>query len=252
MAEVNVVSYVEVGGRRFPIKGIDPFLSEFADTYIEATAVQLRLLAYGYRDLLIDKILAQDPAGGIKRVYRKRVGRVPPEPPEAAEEQELEPDLYYDPQEFKRGEVLPPHHLGDVPRGPRVPFPFKKLSKDRIKKKIREGLDGRTLVASGDYLRGIMVKRQKVPGKGTIYKVTMANRKHKTTGIPLKRLSRLIEFGTREYTVPLFGDKQNLVTVKIQQRPHWIPAFEELKTELPKVEPEIRARSLRETIRKLK
>jgi hypothetical protein len=132
-----------------------------------------------------------------------------------------------------------------------MPFKVKPLTKPWIRNKVRKKLDPRTFLATGDYVRGIGVRKRTDSKAGVTYVVTMANRKHKVSGIRLQRLGLILEFGTRQYSVPLFGDKNNMVTIKIPSRPHWRPAYQELKKIVANIGQEANAWAMREAIQRL-
>lgn len=245
MAEVTVTGTIQIGDRVFPVKKtpIPFFLREMVDYHIEATTIQTRVLSYWVKDYIIDKLLAYRPSTGERIVKRIPAEQDETEaPPEEPKEQQIdEPD----PEWFARHVPIPKRE-SDPPKAERIPFPLMPpLSKGYLRSKIKRNLDARILISSGDYLRGIVVRKRTEIDNSVSYLVTMANRKHRFSNLSLQRLALIQEFGTSSYTVPLFGDKNNVVRMQLPPRPHWRPAVEQLLELAKDLGPQIRARALR-------
>jgi len=255
MATVEVTGKVNIGNRTYNVLRVEDFFGTMGESFIEATLVQLRILAYYSRDLIIDKLLAQVPPEGELKIFR-----TPTRPSRADEEELREPPL-------ERLVELDPK-LRNAVRRPRVflpkrstrpfirkPLPFKHtpLTVEYLKKKVREGKDPRILLSTGDYVQGIQVKKRRVPPRQdrVVYVVGMANRPHRYSGIPLPKLARLHEYGASRYQVPLFGDPDKKVDITIPARPHWRPVMRTIRRVLQDVGLSVRARSLETAVRKV-
>ena len=70
-------------------------------------------------------------------------------------------------------------------------------------RKIKQGLDPRTLIATGEYVNHIRARKI----NATTYTVGVPNTIHSPSGLPYRSLARIHEFGTD----------------KIPARPHWRP-----------------------------
>lgn len=96
------------------------------------------------------------------------------------------------------------------------------LSPDYVKRKQKAGLDTRTLIATGQYVRSIKVWRVGVPGRGGRWVVGIpAGLKHKGVDgkgqLDMNKLARILEFGTEN----------------IPPRPHWRIEARLYQRELP-------------------
>ena len=245
MARVNLEFKMRVGPRKIKVKQAK-FLSTIADSYIEATAVQFRILAHTFKDLVIDKLLAYTPEIGFKVLKRKSGVKKPLEPmEETVIEEKTSEDLV-----LEKNKLLPPYN-SPRPTEPRIPFPMEKHSPDYLHRKVRKGLDPRLLMASGDYLRGIVVRKKDHPKYKIYYEVRMAKRKH-ATGIELKELAKILEYGVSGRKAFLFGNRNHEVIIKTPPRPHWSPAFREIKQVVERLGTEIRAKALKTALAKLR
>ena len=158
--------FVQIGKRKFKLHTNDAFLPEYTNQIIKATTPQMRNLAYGSYNLLIDKITEGTTYGFKPRLRKERL-------------------KYYNKKYTDR-------HRGEE----RKPFKHKKLSDSWLAYKVRNKLDPRALIATGFYLKHIkvVVKAEK---NRTIYSVVIPpNIKHKPSGIRLEQLARWLEFGT--------------------------------------------------------
>jgi hypothetical protein len=201
MAGVTATRYVQIGGKRTPVKAIKGTWQRFPQAVIEATAVQLRIIAEESRELVIDRILAGTaaaPAG--MTVQRPPVLR-------------------------KSGGAM----------AQRKAFKLAPLTRPYVLKKAREGLDGRTLTATGDYINGIVAKRAEIPGAGVAYGVGMESRNHVPSGLPLSVLAGILELGSAAANIP--------------PRPHWRSARRQVMRRLKQLAPDVRAAVLREALR---
>ena len=248
---MKITHKVKIGAREFPVKEIRPFSNVVQEEIIKATAVQARLLAYHVRDLIIDKLLAYEPERGVKLLRRRRPRRLKEneDPPEAEWRKATEPDRL-----LRRNDRLDflPERITREPLLTRKPFKHHPdLAPRHLDNKIKRQEDARKLIATGDYIRGIVVRREKHPKEGVLYVVTLANRRHKPSNIRLLHLAKIHEFGTREYKVPLFGDKKNLVSLQISARPHWRPAIREVKKKYRELGEEVIAETLRKALRRI-
>lgn len=242
----QVVGKVQIGGSVVPQKRVS-LLEMYPDAMVKATAVQMRITAYGVKDYIIDKVLAQriDPAGR-PMVFRPRAQYPDEAPPEPEQQQAYEKDVTI----VRKPVYLPPRE-SDPATIERIPFRvFRRfpLSPRYKERKIQKRQDPRTFIATGDYLRGIVVRQRYAKGEGVTYVVTMANRRHRVSNIWLHRLALIMEFGTRSYQVPLFGNKNNMATIRLPPRPHWRPAYKKMQEALENVGPQAHARALREVL----
>lgn len=239
---LKVVSTVNIGNRTFKVKRVNPFILDYTKEYLEATAIQLRILAYSLKDYIIDKLLAQVPELGRPVLYREK--KNPKEIPDIPDEQKrIEPDLIK-----RRKNYIQPRQTPE-PIAERFPFIHRPLRKKYLKRKIKRKRDPRILLATGDYVNGIVVRKRKDPNEGTYYVVTVANRLHKETKVPLSTIAIAHEFGARSVVVKKDGKE---VTVKLPTRPHWRPAMRRLKLELEKLGEAVKARALKSAIQKIK
>jgi len=252
---MTITKRVKVGRRSFPVKKVDAFIADIAGMYVEATAIQMRIMAYNMRDYIIDKLLAYEPETGKKKIRRypfksKATGdsRIQPAPPEEAP---FEEKYEIDKDRMKKIWFLPARYDKRTPKE-KVPFEMEVLSKKYLDKKVSKGHDARILLATGDYVKGIVVKRKEHPKYGVYYSVSMANRKHKTSDLQLKELALVHEFGVEEKTIPLFGNKDVMVKVSTPARPHWRPALRELLKEMKKLGENVSARVLSEALTNLR
>lgn len=234
---------VIIGRREYPLKDSPLFFKKMGEFYIKATTVQLRTLAYAAKDYMVDKILAQSIQGGPQRVLRN-----PAKPKELLSEPKMQQLQELD-LEIVKQFVVPPRDT-DPEKLIRVPFRVLPLSKGWIKTKRAKKFDPRQFIATGDYLRGIVVRRRqnRKGAKGITYVVTMAHRKHRYSNISLQRLALIQEYGTASYTVALFGDENRRVTIQLPPRPHWRPTYRMLKHEFQRIGPNANAAAIKEAV----
>lgn len=246
MANVEIVGKVQIGARTFNLKKNPIFFSEMGELFITATSVQMRILAYGIKDYIVDKILAQRPLYGQRIVRQLPVATKKDKLPEPDEQRVFEQD----PLRLQKVIVIPPRDT-DPAYIARVPFKVVPLQKKYIQQKEHQGRDGRVFISTGEYLRGIVVRKRTEKDEGTTYVVTLANRVHKLTGLRLHLLALILEYGTRSYTVPFFGDKKHLVKIQLPARPHWRPAFAQLKEAMLRIGQDVEAQVVKEAVRGL-
>ncbi len=245
MVTVETTTRVNIGKRVFVLKTVNPLITMLQQAQVEGTATQLKLMAFGARDLMIDKLLAYDPPQGKALLEREpdamRKGKrtVPKEPPHETryDKKSIEEDT------MEEQHLLPARTL-DRPRVKRRPFPkMPLLSKKYVVDKVRKKLDPRILMASGEYLRGILVRKVHSPDTGVHYIVRMANRNH-ASGIKLNLLARIMEYGTSAFTIKVFGDENKKATITLPPRKHWAPAFKEVMKARKQLGEEVRAEKL--------
>lgn len=128
--------------------------------------------------------------------------------------------------------------LPKLKAAPRRPFPHAPLSKRHRQHKAREGQDGRILVATGDYVEGIEVFRGEQVRGGVYYMVRPAARTHEPSGLRLTTIARILELGSARHKIPA--------------RPHWSPTVRDVIRRFEQEAPNIRAKALREALRKMR
>ena len=168
---VQAARYIQVGGKRIPVKKFRGFAQLVARATLEASAEQSRVLAEETRTLLIDKLLAATPdAPGVA----KAVGKPP-----------------------QQGAVRT-----DIPTTERKPFKHEPLAERTIRNKMQRELDARKLIATGAYIEGIEVRKFVLPKVGVAWGVGMADRVHEPSGLPLVALAKILERGSATAKMP--------------------------------------------------
>ena len=81
------------------------------------------------------------------------------------------------------------------------------LSRDYYLSKLKNRLDPRILIATGEYLEGIISERVEGDTSGIVFRCGMARGIHRSSGLPLTTLQRYLENGTS----------------RMPARPHWHP-----------------------------
>jgi len=89
-------------------------------------------------------------------------------------------------------------------------FKWKPLSPKYKARKERLGLDPRTLIATGKYLKSIRVA-SRMYGNNLSYQLGTRKDTHGPSGLPYIELARLMEYGSRKRKLPA--------------RPHWRPTI---------------------------
>ena len=224
MATVRVVQTIRAGSRRILLKpSASPVTAganaPLARTFnalregtFEATAVQLRVMAEEARELIVGRLYASHPQPpGLALLSAPPVARVP-----------------------------------GIEAVDRTPARYRSLTREHVARKLhaQPPQDGRYLIATGDYLDGIEVKKGKRPDGGPYYMVRLQPRKHfiapdSTTSKPitLLLLARVHEFGSRRWNIPA--------------RPHWRPALRDIKFRFQRLRRTIRAAALRASLRRI-
>jgi len=200
MARIKTSEGVEVVTRTGP-DGRERITSFHADLYKQlegATATQLRVLAEESRELILDKLYN----GTSRPPGRRRVPR---------------------PERMRRPEI---------PTSERRPYRHKALAESTVQDKARAELDGRRLIATGEYTYGIEVFRGKRAGS-VYYIVRPKPGQHSRAGVTHRVLAAFHEFGTSQ----------------IPARPHWRPVLRVVRDELRNRRDEVRAVALRTAIR---
>jgi hypothetical protein len=113
-------------------------------------------------------------------------------------------------------------------------YQWKPLSPRYAAHKRKMNLDPRILIATGDYIAGIGIRKL---ANGQI-EVGVKKRIHKPSGLPLRILAKIHEFGTRKYKVKL--PQGGVAWVRIPARPHWRPVIAQVRAEIGQTQAEIR------------
>ena len=113
-------------------------------------------------------------------------------------------------------------------------YNWKKLSPKYLEWKRKKGLDQRTLIATGDYVAQIQVRKiGRGTGQQTVVGVPTARGKNvHYSGYTYTKLANLHEFGSKDHVLPA--------------RPHWRPAKSWLVRNLPKIRRRMAKRVARE------
>jgi hypothetical protein len=183
------------------VKAIFQLLPQIA---MELSAVQFRVLAQESRELLIDKLMAATP---------QRPGTVTVQRP-------------------------PRISKSRIPTTERRAFRHRPLSQPYVQKKAREALDGRKLIATGDYIEGIEVRKATLPDVGVVYGVGLESRNHEPSGLPLVALARILERGSAAARIP--------------PRPHWKPVHRAMRARLRTVADNVMAEAMRRALREVR
>ncbi len=170
---VKLVRSVKRGaGRGIKVVRFGQFMPGVVNATIKANATKFRVLAEGSADVLINKLFAQVNPGN---------------------------SVVAKPQSISKGKGV---------QGENEPFDHQALSKTYARYKLRKGLDGRTLLALGDYVRSIEVFRSDRKDAGVTYRVRTKPGKH-YSGLTYNELGLVHEFGSAKAQIPA--------------RPHWRP-----------------------------
>lgn len=172
-SHVKLVRRVRAGGGKgIKVVRFGQFFPAVVNEVIKANATQMRVLAEGSADLLINKIFAQVNPGNA--VVSK-------------------------PDALSAGKGI---------KGENVPFDHEPLSPAYARYKLRNGLDGRILLAMGDYVNSIEVFRSETKEAGITYRVRNKPGRH-YSGLTYQQLGLVHEFGSSKAGIPA--------------RPHWRP-----------------------------
>jgi hypothetical protein len=216
MARVRVVNQVRIGRRTYDVKKVPALAPLVVRSTVEATVEQLRVLAEEARELIQDRIFGQTPQEpGQAVLARPRVFRA-----------------------------------SNIPTITRTPARLTRLARRTVLFKARARrprLDGRKLLATGDYIaRGIEVYRGEQPSGGGVYfMVRPAQRPHvpgphgaHSKPINLSLLAKVHEFGSAAHRIPA--------------RPVWGPSVRTLVQLMRRMRPSIRAEALRRAARQVR
>jgi hypothetical protein len=190
-----------------PVKKVPQLATIVHRSTVEATANQLRVLAEETREVILDRLFAarpQAPAGAT---------------------------------------VARPRRIRESPSGfARPPFRHRALTDKHVRKKARQGNDGRKLIETGDYANSIEVFKGQQKASGTYYMVRPAPRPHdgadpSSGPISQAMLARVHEFGSARHGIPA--------------RPHWGPAVRFVLARFTEVRRGVRAAVLRAVLREV-
>jgi len=96
-----------------------------------------------------------------------------------------------------------------------------KLSGTYINWKAQAGLDGRAMLATGDYVEHVEVTED---DEG--YRVGLRPGRHKPSGLPIKVVARMLDRGSAKHKIPA--------------RPHWGPTVKLVIKRFKRLRPEVR------------
>ena len=250
--KITLAKHILVGNKKVIVKKVQPFFSLIKDSIVEATAVNLRIIAHVSRDMLIDKIMA-DPIFSDRRIVYRRQGnqnrnrqKKDYEIPESKAGKHNEPDPLRGQQ---RKVVFIPARVGKRNPYSLRPFNHVPLNKKYLQEKIDDSKDPRRMIATGEYLRGIVVRRGYQKGKGVYYQVRMAHRKHKDSGMWLNTLAGVLEFGSKGSKIKMRDGSYRIVS--IPARPHWRPVIRRLRYIMDDVAQDVNARMLKEILERI-
>jgi hypothetical protein len=120
------------------------------------------------------------------------------------------------------------------------PFELAELTPRYRRRKKRKGLDGRILIASGDYTHSLEVKRVKPKGADAAYVMSLPTKKHigarfvpkGSKRVTYRQLSLILEFGSAKKKIPA--------------RPHWRPTGREMGRRFNRAPAKLSASALRD------
>lgn len=190
------------GGRAVLVKRIPTLMPMLPRAAVDVTATTSRVLSEEGRELILDRLFAAVP----QAPGRRAVSRPPRQTPSS-------PEL-----------------------GERRPFRHVPLTETYVKRKAREKLDGRKLIAEGDYTDAIEVFRGEQKHGGVYYMVRLEPGKH-YSGMTYTQLARLLELGSASERLPA--------------RPHWGPTIRAVVTRFRQLRPTIQAAILREALQRI-
>lgn len=192
---------VRGGGKNIKVVKFGQIMTAVVDEVVKASAIHLRVIAQASADILVSKIFAQ-PARGNSVAKRPA-----------------------------------PLSVGEGVKGGTQPFPFKRLSKAYARFKFRQGLDGRILLATGDYINAIEVFKSEVKGIGVTYRVRLKPGTHRS-GMTFNKLGLIHEFGSAR--------------AKIPSRPHWRPVGAEVLKRFRRLPQAVTAAGVRKALSRVK
>jgi hypothetical protein len=133
------------------------------------------------------------------------------------------------------------------PNSAAKPFMLQPLTKKYRRWKKLKKLDGRLLIALGDYTRALEVKKVKRSGTDVAYLMTISPQKRhkerrpgkkKLQSLTMRQLAAVLEFGSSSRMIP--------------GRPHWKPTAKEMTRRFKKAPDKMLASALRDFLRKAK
>jgi hypothetical protein len=145
--------------------------------------------------------------------------------------------------------VIPKPHFPTTQPGAAQtkPFDLEPLTKKYRRWKRRRKLDGRILVAVGEYTKALQVKKVKRSGSDVTYLMTISPQKRHKGGSLFKRkgkrptlrqLAAMLEFGSAKKKLP--------------PRPHWRPTAKEMTRRFKKAPQKMLVSAMRDFLRKSK
>lgn len=211
MARVTVVRRITTpGGRTQIIKRVPRLAQVLPAAQVEATAIQLRVTAEEVREMVLDRLFAGGPSPGTRVVVDRPKRRRP-----------------------------------SVRGVPRAPFRHAPHAERTLRRKRREDvdLDGRKLIETGDYVRGIVTWKVKSARAGVYYRVGLRSRQHRgfspaSGDITLLQLALTHELGSAEHNIPA--------------RPHWRPTVRAVLKVFRRQAPDVSADVLRRAVRSMR
>lgn len=192
---------VRGGGSNIKVVKFGQIMTAVVDEVVKASAIHLRVIAQASADILVNKIFAQPERGNS-------VAQRPA-----------------------------PLSSGAGVKGGTQPFPFKRLNKAYARFKFRRGLDGRILLASGDYINAIEVFRSDTKEANVTYRVRLKPGTHRS-GMTFNKLGLIHEFGSARRKIPA--------------RPHWRPVGADVLKRFSKLPQSVTAEGIRKALSRVK
>lgn len=195
--------------RKKTIPTLAPMLPKAA---VRASAVQCRVLAEESREMLLDRIHAGWLTPTTNGYAPQRVVERPPVL--------RKPNVFRDRRPFRwRGRAG-------------------QLSQRYANWKAKHELDGRMLLATGEYTEAIEVYRGEQTKGGVYYMVRLKQGTHEPSGLTYNVLARVLELGSGRHNIP--------------PRPHWKPTVRDIVLRFEQEAETIRAQALREALRAIR
>jgi hypothetical protein len=189
-----------------PAKGDRNFAEFYIRTYVKLTQDLPKRYAYEHREIMYQKLLAGKTYNGRKRLRRS---------------------------------MWPSNPIAGMAAWiPRAPFLFDstaKLKPATVERKAREGADPRPLLRTGEYMKNIIVRKNREKGKNA-WMITFKVLKHPPRNtLPMRVLARLHEYGSHKF--------------KRKPRPHWRPANKIAKKSFLKAMSKARIQALTQVLK---
>lgn len=201
-SRVNLIrKVVRGGGRNIKVVKFGQLMTGVVNEVVKASAIHLRVIAQSSADLLVSKLFAQPEKGNIVA---------------------------------HRPDPLSP---GTGVSGGKTPFRHKKLTPAYARYKFRSGLDGRILIASGDYVNAIEVVRSETKEAGVTYRVRLKPGVHRS-GMSFTKLGLIHEFGSARAHIPA--------------RPHWRPVGADVLRKFRRLPQSVTAEGIRKALSQVK